>query len=112
MVQEIKMYDRYKDFYVNDVVRTRIVKMFGYLGVQETDIKFLDTNDEFGNPDESCHYIAYKTYSGSLKQEDADAVMHLMMQERNWDERYRTIVVDMHDGKIMQCALNEYAGID
>ena len=108
MIQQIKMYDRFREFAGNDVVLERIRKMFGYLGVSEDDIQFIGIEDPFGDPAETCHYIAYRTYSGYVKQCDLDAVLRLCVGEHNRDSAIRTIVVDMHDGKIMQCALEEY----
>ena len=108
MIQQVKIYDRFQEFAVNDVVIDRIRKMFGYLGVSEDDIQFLGIEDPFGDPTETCHYIAFRTYSGYVKQCDLDAVLRLCMSEHNWDSAIRTIVIDLHNGKIGQCALEEY----
>ena len=108
MVHQIKMYDRFKDFLSSDVIRYRIAKMFAYIGVSETDIQFLDVDDSFGNPGETCQYIAYRTYSNSIDQKDIDAVFRLMLEEKNQDHVIRTIVVDFSNGSIRGCALEEY----
>ena len=103
-MKQIKFLERLNNSCLDMLIKGKIRKMFAYIGCD--DIEFIDPDDPFTEGNE--HFVAYRTLSGSLKQYDIDFVIKEMFKEKNYDGIYRTIVLDIHEGRILSCNLHEY----
>jgi ABC-type enterochelin transport system ATPase subunit len=108
VMKQIKYIERFRNRYLDAIVQTRIRKMFAYIGCD--DIEFITQDDPFTEGNE--HFVAYRTLTGSVKECDIDIILPEMFKEKNPDSVYKTIVIDMHEGRIMKCSLNEYGNPD